>query len=77
MFLFPLIIIILAIWLIVYLSTTIASNSHAHTNYKETNYTPHMNRPLEILKERYARGEISEEEYWRIKKNLESNDGKG
>ena len=26
--------------------------------------------PLDILKERYARGEISEEEYERMKKNL-------
>lgn len=27
--------------------------------------------PLEILKERYARGELSEEEYIKMKKNLE------
>lgn len=31
----------------------------------------HESDPLEILKERYARGEISEEEYLKIKKNLE------
>ena len=31
----------------------------------------HHKRPMEFLKERYARGEISKEEYDRIKRDLE------
>lgn len=32
---------------------------------------PHRENPLEILKKRYARGEINREEYERMKKDLE------
>lgn len=36
-------------------------------------YVKHSSsRALEILKERYAKGEISEEEFLRMKKNLEN-----
>ena len=33
--------------------------------------TSGVNRPLEILKERYARGEISREEYEQMRQDLE------
>ena len=33
--------------------------------------TSGVNRPLEILKERYARGEISREEYERMRQDLQ------
>ena len=36
----------------------------------ESNYTLGRNRSLEILKERLARGEITEDEYERLKEKL-------
>lgn len=45
---------------------------HREQNHHHTVITPaSTNKPMEILKERYAKGEIGEEEYLRIKRNLE------
>ncbi|WP_184310714.1 SHOCT domain-containing protein [Anaerosolibacter carboniphilus] len=52
---------------------TLTTNSHNdRSNNSNTNRTStQSNRPMEILKERYAKGEISEEEYLKVKRNLE------
>ena len=71
MFLIPLLVIGLIIWFFFY-----AANPHNSNNYNYPHYTNISNnqntRPLEVLKERYARGEISDEEYLKIKRHLES-----
>ncbi|MBB6216045.1 putative membrane protein [Anaerosolibacter carboniphilus] len=73
MFLFPLISFIVVIWLVVFIMNTLTTNSHNdRSNNSNTNRTStQSNRPMEILKERYAKGEISEEEYLKVKRNLE------
>lgn len=68
MFLVPLLFIILVVWLLFYLLRGTPSYTPNQTVYN--NNTP-SRKPLEVLKERYAKGEVSEEEYLRIKKNLE------
>ena len=74
MFLFPIISIIIIIMLLVFVANSISSNSN---NRQPQNYSnnstlsPKTNQPMDILKERYAKGEISDEEYLKIKKNLE------
>jgi putative membrane protein len=71
MFLIPLLVIGLIIWFFVNATNLHSVNNNNYPHY--TNITPTQNaRPLEILKERYARGEISEEEYIKIKRHLES-----
>lgn len=70
MFLIPLLFIILIFWLIF----IVISNSN-HPYYRDNSYHNNgysLDRSLEILRERYARGEISTEEYQKIKKNLEN-----
>jgi putative membrane protein len=52
----------LAVWLIIRASRGAAGG----------NYPPGANRPLEILKERYARGEITREEYEELRRDLET-----
>lgn len=67
MFLFPLLILIIIVWAVFYLISPSKSN---HT--KDNNISGYsLDRSLEILRERYAKGEINEEEYQRIKRNLE------
>lgn len=70
MFLFPLIFIILLFWIIF---TVISNSNHSHY-YENCNHNNgySRDRSLEILRERYAKGEITTEEYQKIKKNLES-----
>ncbi len=55
---------LLFIGLIVYLIVKSAKTTPTETSLKE-------NTSLEILKKRYARGEINKEEYDRIKKDLQ------
>jgi uncharacterized membrane protein len=53
---------------------TLTTNSHNSNGSNSSNVhknATNVNRPMEILKERYAKGEISEEEYLKIKRNLE------
>jgi putative membrane protein len=38
---------------------------------RESHVKPESDKPLQILKERLAKGEITEEEYQRLKKELE------
>lgn len=68
MFFVPLLFIILIIWVLVYFFRATPSNTPTNTVHSNTISS---NKPLETLKERYAKGEISEEEYLRIKRNLE------
>jgi putative membrane protein len=72
MFLFPLLTIIFIIWIIFYATGSSHNFSQNNTprNYNN-NQGYSVDRSLEILRERYAKGEINEEEYERIKRNLE------
>ncbi|AOT69153.1 SHOCT domain-containing protein [Geosporobacter ferrireducens] len=75
MFLFPLLFAILIIWGFVYLLRVAFPQKPTELNNYNNDH-PHApnliaNKPMEILKERYAKGEISEEEYLKIKRNLE------
>ncbi len=60
--LFWLIIIAVIIWAVVRITGSAASRS---------NSSPSTESPLDILKKRYARGEISREEFEQMKKDLE------
>lgn len=71
MFLVPLLFIILVVWILAYLFRAVSSNTSMNTAHTHTIPSNVSNKPLEILKERYAKGEISEEEYLRVKRNLE------
>lgn len=72
MFIIPLLTIVFIIWLVF----NLFGNSHnSFYNNNPINYNSNqgysIDKALEILRERYARGEISEEEYEKIKRNLE------
>lgn len=62
--LFWFIILVLVIWVIM---RTINKNNSG----RNLNSTSTEDGPLDILKKRLAKGEISEEEYNRLKKNIE------
>jgi len=75
MFLLPLLTLFLIIWIVF----QVFNNSHNNSNHNSPNYYNNfgndgysLNRSLEILRERYAKGEIGEEEYLKIKRNLEN-----
>jgi len=72
MFLVPLLTILFIIWIIFYVvgSSHNSSHNNAPKNYNN-NQGYSVDRSLEILRERYAKGEITEEEFQRIKRNLE------
>ncbi len=59
---FWIIILVIIIWAVVQFTNRNQQNNSLNPNKEET--------PLEILKKRYAKGEISKEEYEEIKKNL-------
>ncbi len=59
---FWIIILVIIIWAVVQFTNRNQQNNRLNSNSEET--------PLEILKKRYAKGEISKEEYEEIKKNL-------
>lgn len=71
MFLIPLLFIVLIIWVFVYLFRFTPVNNSTYSVHNNVTPSTSNNRPMEILKERFAKGEISEEEYLKIKKNLE------
>jgi len=68
MFLVPLLTILFIIWIIFYVVNS--SHNNAPKTYNN-NQGFSVDRSLEILRERYAKGEIDEEEYKRIMRNLE------
>lgn len=68
MFLVPLLTILFIIWIISYLMSSFHNNA-PRTYSSNQGYS--VDRSLEILRERYAKGEITEEEFQRIKRNLE------
>lgn len=57
MALFWIVIIVLAVWLVIYLT-------------RRTGGSSSQQNALDILNQRYARGEISKEEYERMKKDI-------
>lgn len=57
MALFWIVIVVLAVWLVIYLT-------------RRTGGTSSQQNALDILNQRYARGEISKEEYERMKKDI-------
>lgn len=68
MFFIPLLFIILIVWLVIVLLRP--HSEHYFYNNEPRISTP-TKTPLEILNERYARGEISDDDYQRIKRNLQ------
>lgn len=68
MFIIPLLFILLIIGIIF---TLMSPNQNNRNNSYNAGTPISSNRALDILKERYAKGEISEEEYLKAKRNLE------
>jgi putative membrane protein len=68
MFLVPLLLIIIVIFLVGYLVRS--PQSKTPSSYTQQNYHS-SDKALEILKERYAKGEITEEQFNKIKRNIE------
>lgn len=56
----------LVIWAIIYLAQNIS-----RTNRRSDHKDSHDDRSMNIIKERYARGEISKEEFDKMKKDLQ------
>lgn len=72
MFLFPLLTLLIIIWIIFYFISLFSNslkNSAGNSYINKQGYS--LDKSIEILKERYAKGEINEEEFLKIKRNLE------
>ncbi len=59
---FWLIIIVVIVWLLI-------NQSGRYRNQNQVN--PHIDSPLDILKKRYAKGEITKEQFDQMKKDLQ------
>lgn len=59
------------IWMIILVIIILAGIYFFTTGFRQESPTQTSTSSLEILKQRYAKGEITEEEFKRIKKELE------
>jgi putative membrane protein len=59
-----------AFWVLVIVGLVFLVRWLVHASKGDRGASPASSRPLEILKERYARGEITKEEFDRIKHDL-------
>jgi len=71
MFLIPLLLSILIVWIFAYFFRSPQSNANLQINSTTPNNVTTNHKAMEILKERYAKGDIAEDEYLKIKRNLE------
>lgn len=73
MFIVPLLFILLLVLAVIFIFRIGTYNTPNNADYiKPNQYISNYNKPIDILKERYAKGEITEEEFLKIKRNLES-----
>lgn len=72
MFIFPILLLLLAVWFILFLFRGGSYVSNQAPSRHNDAPIQRESTPMEILNLRYVNGEIPEEEYQRIKKNLQS-----
>jgi putative membrane protein len=66
MFLGPLFIILLAVALYFIITSSLRRSTHTHYSH----HYPSRERAIEVLNERYAKGEISKEQFEQMKKDI-------
>ena len=71
MFIYPILLLLFAVWLIPFLFRGGSYVSNQTPTHQNAALPRNTSAPIEVLNFRYAKGEISEEEYHKIKKNLE------